>query len=155
MNKKTRVTAEEGKPELFITREFDLPVNLLFKAHVEPELLQEWMGTTVLKFDGKKHGSYEIETKDHKGQVAFRAHGVFHDFVPNQKITRTFEMLGSPIGVQLEFMEFEPLTNDTSKLTIHSVFKSLERRNQLLMYPFEPGINMAHNRLQEVVNKLK
>jgi Uncharacterized conserved protein len=155
MKQKTRVTAEEGKPDLFITREFDLPVNLLFKAHVEPELLEEWMGTTVLKFESKKHGSYEIETKDNKGNVAFRAHGVFHDFVPDQKITRTFEMMGSPFGVQLEFMEFERLTDDTSKLTIHTVFKSLELRNQLLQYPFEPGINMAHNKLQEVVSKLK
>src|ERR1051326_8652149 len=116
MERKTKINAEDGKQEMVITREFDLPVELLFKAFAEPEIVEQWMGTKVLKLESKKHGSYRLETSDPKGNVAFRANGVIHEFIPDQKITRTFEMEGTPYGVQLEVYEFEQLTEDTSKL---------------------------------------
>lgn len=155
MERKTKVNAEDGKQELVITREFDLPVELLFKAHTEPEIVEQWMGTNVLKLEGKKHGSWQYETKDAQGNVAFQANGVFHEFVLNRKITRTFEMDNAPFDVQLEFLEFEKLSDDTSKLNMHIVFKSVALRDQLLQMPFAQGINMAHNLLQDVVSKLK
>lgn len=154
MERKTIVNAEEGKQEIIITREFDLPLELLFQAYEDPELFEQWMGTKVLKMENKKHGSYSFETS-HNGNVVFRANGTIHEFIPNQKITRTFEMENTPFPVQLEFLEFEKLTNDTSKLTMQILFKSVEFRNQLLQMPFAKGINMAHNRLQEIVIKLK
>lgn len=155
MERKTKITAADGKQELLITREFELPIELLFKAYTEPEIVAQWMGTKVLKLDNKKHGSYQFETSDPKGNVVFRSNGVIHDFIPNQKITRTFEMENTPFDVQLEFLEFEKLTDDTSKLTMHVVYRSAEMRDQILQLPFAQGINMAHNRLQEIVNKLK
>jgi len=154
MEQKTKINAEDGKQELVITREFDLPLELLFKAYTEAKIVEQWMGTKVLKLENKQHGSYRFETS-HNGNVVFRANGTIHEFVPNQKITRTFEMENTPFPVQLEYLEFEKLTNDTSKLTMQIVFKSTEFRNQLLQMPFAQGINMAHNRLQETVNKLK
>jgi uncharacterized protein YndB with AHSA1/START domain len=155
MERKTKVHAEDGKQEIVITREFDLPLELLFKAYEEPELVEQWMGSKVLKQENKNHGSYQLEKKDEQGNVLFRANGTFHEFVPNRKITRTFEMENAPFDVQLEFLEFEKLTDDTSKLTMHIVFKSVELRDQLLKMPFAQGINMAHNLLQEIVGKLK
>ena len=155
MERKTKIKAEEGKQDLIITREFDLPVELLFKAYVEPEIVEQWMGTKVLKLESKKHGSYQIETKDPKGNVAFRASGVIHEFIPNKKITRTFEMNNVPFGVQLEIYEFEQLTDGASKLNMHVIYESVAQRDQVLKLPFAQGINMAHNRLQEIVNKLK
>jgi uncharacterized protein YndB with AHSA1/START domain len=92
MEQKTKINAEDGNQDLVITREFDLPLELLFKAYEDPEIIEQWMGTKVLKLESKKHGSYQIETSDPKGNVAFRANGVIHEFVSNQKITRTFEM---------------------------------------------------------------
>jgi uncharacterized protein YndB with AHSA1/START domain len=154
MEQKTKVNAEDGKQEIVITREFDLPLELLFKAYEEPELFEQWMGTKVLKMENKKHGSYAFETS-YNGNVVFRANGTIHEFVPNQKITRTFEMENTQFPIQLEYLEFEKLTSDTSKLTMHIVFKSIEFRNQLLQMPFAHGINMAHDKLQEIVNKLK
>lgn len=154
MERKTKIKAEEGKQELTITREFDLPLELLFKAYEEPELVEQWMGTKVLKLENKNHGSYQFETTDPRGNKHGFS-GVIHEFVPNKKITRTFEMENTPFPVHLEFLEFENLTETTSKLKMHIVFRSLEYRNQLMQLPFAQGINMAHNRLQEVLNKLK
>jgi len=64
-------------------------------------------------------------------------------------------MDNTPFGVQLEVAEFERLTDETSRLTIHSIYESVAQRDQVLKLPFAYGINMAHNRLQEVVSKLK
>ena len=155
MEQKTKINAEDGKQDLVITREFDLPLELLFKAYIEPEIVEQWMGTKVLKLESKKHGSYQIETKDPKGNVAFQASGVIHEFSPNKKITRTFEMEHTPFGVQLEVYEFERLTDDTSKLRMHVIYESFAQRDQVLKLPFAQGINWAHNRLQEILNKLK
>jgi uncharacterized protein YndB with AHSA1/START domain len=113
------------------------------------------MGTKVLKLESKKHGSYQIETSDPKGNVAFRANGVIHEFIPNEKIIRTFEMESSPFGVQLEVYEFQKLTNDTSKLHMHVIYESVEQRDQLLQLPFKQGINMAHDRIENIMRKLK
>jgi uncharacterized protein YndB with AHSA1/START domain len=155
MERKTKIHAEDGKQELAITREFDLPLELLFKAHVEPDIVEQWMGTKVLKLENKKHGGWQFETTDAQGNVVFRANGVIHEFVPNRKITRTFEMENAPFDVQLEFLEFEKLTDGTSKLNMHIVYRSVALRDQMLQLPFAAGINMAHNQLQDVVSKLR
>src|ERR1700749_1937788 len=107
MQQKTQVNAEAGKQTIVITREFDLPVELLFKAHVEGDIVGQWMGTKVLKMESRKHGSYQFETADPQGNVVFRANGAIHELIPNKKIVRTFEMENTPFGVQLEFYEFE------------------------------------------------
>ena len=65
MANKTIVTAEPGKQELFITREFDAPRELLFKAHVDPELYVQWVGPkdltmTIQKLEAVDNGSYEF-----------------------------------------------------------------------------------------------
>lgn len=155
MEQKTKIAAEEDKQELVITREFDLPLELLFKAYEEPEIVAQWMGTKVIKLENKKHGGYKFETSDPNGNVVFKANGTIHEFSVNERIIRTFEMENSPFAVQLEFLEFEKITDETSKLTMQIVYKSVELRNQMLKLPFAKGLNMAHNRLQDVVNKLK
>ena len=154
MGQKTKVDAEDGKQEMMITREFDLPVELLFRAYVEPEIVEQWMGTKVLKLENRKHGGYEFQTTDPKGNK-HGFNGAIHEFIPNQKITRTFEMENTPFGVQLEFLEFEKLTEGTSRLRMHIVYRSVALRDQILQLPFAQGINMAHNRLQDIVSKLK
>lgn len=154
MERKTKINAEEGKQELTITRVFDLPVDLLFRAYAESEIIEQWMGTKVLKLENKKYGGWQFETKDGNGNVVFSANGTIHEFVPDKKIVRTFEMDNAPFDVQLEFLEFEKVTDDTSQLIMHVVYRTAALRDQMLKLPFEYGINMAHNRLQQVVSKI-
>ena len=154
MEQKTKIIAEEDKQDLVIIREFDLPLELLFKAFVDPEAVEQWMGTKVLKLENKKHGGYHFETTDPKGNK-YGFSGAIHEFIPNQKIIRTFEMDNTPFGVQLEIYEFESLNDDTSKLTMHVIYESVEQRDQVLKLPFTQGINFAHNRIQDIIGKLK
>ncbi len=150
MEQKTKINAEDGKQELVITRDFELPVELLFKAYEEAELIEQWMGTKVLKLESKKHGSYAFETTDPMGNK-HGFNGTIHTFIPNQKIVRTFEMEGATIGPQLEFLEFESLTETTSRLTMQVIYRSIEARAIQLSMPFAMGINMAHNRIEEIM----
>jgi uncharacterized protein YndB with AHSA1/START domain len=154
MEQKTKLHVEDGKQDILITREFDLPVELLFKAHADAGIVEQVMGTKVLKLESKKHGSYQYETTDPKGNVVFKANGVIHEFSPNKKISRTFEMENAPFGVQLEIYEFEKLTDDTSRLKMHVIYESPALRDQVLKLPFAQGLNMAHDRMQEIAGKL-
>ena len=153
MERKTKIHAEDNQQDLVITREVDLPLELLFRAYAEAEIVEQWMGTKVLKLENRKHGGWQFETSNDKGIVVFRANGVIHDFVPNEKIIRTFEMENAPFPPQLEFLEFEKITEDTSRLTIHIIYRSNHVRDEVLKLPFAYGLNMAHNRLQEVATK--
>lgn len=153
MDQKTKINAKEGEQELLITRTFDLPLELLFRAYVEPELIEQWMGTKVLKIDSKKHGAFVFETTDANGNVLVRSHGVIHDMVQNEKIIRTFEMENSPFPAQLEYLEFEKLSLETSKLYMHVIYKSVAVRDQILKLPFAYGINAAHNKLETIFLK--
>ena len=152
MELKAKIYAADGKQDILITREFDLPLELLFQAYSDAEIVEQWMSTKVLKLENKKHGSYQFETTDPKGNK-HGFNGVIHEFSPNKSIIRTFEMENA-FPVQLEFLEFEKLTGDTSKLSMLIVYKSIEHRDQMLKLPFRQGINMAHNKLEEIVNKI-
>lgn len=149
MELKTTIHTEDGTQDLLITRDFDLPVELLFRAYVEVDLFEQWMGTKVLEFNCQKHGAYHFETTDPKGNK-HGFHGTIHDLVPNEKITRTFEMENTPFPAQMEFLEFERTSDQTSRLRMHIVYKSVAHKNQMLQLPFAQGINMAHNRLQNL-----
>ena len=148
MEYKTIIYAEQGRQDLTIKRTFELPLELLFKAYVDPEVVEQWMGTKVVKLESKNHGSWQFETKDASGKIVFQANGVIHEFCPNNKITRTFEMVNSNLPVQLEFMEFKELDVHTSELTIHIIYRSAADRDKMIQFGFEAGLNMAHNRLQ-------
>src|SRR5690606_10525921 len=118
MEQKTKINAEEGKQEILITRIFDLPIDLLFKAYTEPELVEQWMGNKVLKLENKAHGSYQFETRNEQGNVLFSANGSIHKIVENQNIIRTFEMENTSFPVQLEFLDFESIDDEKSRLVI-------------------------------------
>jgi len=150
MENKTNIEVAEGQLDVHITRDFDLGVDLLFKAYSEAEFLEQWMGTKLVKMESKKHGSWHMETKDAEGNVVFSAQGVIRDIVANQKLTRTFEMDNTPFGVQLELYTFEKVSDTTSRLHMHVIYESAALRDQILQFGLVQGLTMAHNRIQEI-----
>lgn len=90
------------------------------------------MGTKVLKLENRKHGSYQFETTHAKGKEVFKANGTIHDISPDRKIIRTLEMENASFDVQLEVLEFEKLTDETSRLKIHTIYESVAQLDNLL-----------------------
>ena len=60
------------------------------------------MGVKVIKLENKRHVSYPFETTDPKGNK-HGFNGVIHEFNPNKKITRTFEMENTPLASHWSF----------------------------------------------------
>jgi len=100
---KTTVRAEPGKQELFITREFDAPRELVFKAHTDPKLYVQWvlgprrLGITMTldKFEPRSGGMWQYVSRDKFGnEYAF--HGVNHEVLAPERIIDTSEFEGLP-----------------------------------------------------------
>lgn len=156
---KTVITAEPGKQELFITREFDAPLELVFKAHTDPELFVQWLGPrgltmTLETFEPVTGGKWRFIQKDMDGNE-FGFHGVFHEVSP-ERIIQTFEFEGLPERghVILETIEFEPLPSGRTKLTAQSVYRSVADRDGMVQAGMEVGTREGYERLDELLEKI-
>ena len=151
MELKTKVNAAEGEQQLIITRVFDLPVSLLFKAFADPELLGQWMGTKVTFLENNNLGKYQFETKDSAGNIVFSAQGTIHRVKENEQIVRTFEMANGSFDAQLEFLNFNKLGDTQSRLEMQVIYRTKEIRSEMLKLPFASGISKAHDRLEKLM----
>ena len=159
MANKTKITAEPGKLEILVTREFDAPRDLVFKAHTDPNLYTRWLGPRELKmtlerFEPRKGGSYRYIHEDQAGN-RYGFHGVFHEVLAPERIIGTFEFEGLPETghVILGTTRFEALPGDRTKLTSQSVFQSLADRDGMLQSGMEHGVNDSYERLDELLSK--
>ncbi len=153
---KTTVTAEPGKQEVFITREFDAPRELVFKAHIDPKLYVQWLGPRgyemVLEtFEPHSGGRYRYIHKDQNGNQ-FGFHGVFHE-ISEERMIQTFEFEGLPEGghVTLDTMRLESLPGNRTRVTIQSLFQSVSDRDGMVQSGMERGVNEGYERLDEVL----
>ena len=156
----TTITVEPGKLDLFIIREFEAPIELVFKAHTDPDLFIQWIGprdlTTNLKtFEPVSGGRWCFTQKDKDGNE-FGFHGVFHEVSP-ERVIQTFEFDGLPESghVTLETMTLEALPNGRTKLTTHSIFQSVSDRDGMVQSGMEVGVNEGYERLDEILENLK
>lgn len=152
----TEIKAEPGKQELFITREFEAPRRLVFRAFTDPELIVRWLGPRELKmridqFDCRSGGAYRYIHTDPAGND-YGFHGVIHDVTVPERIIQTFEFEGLPESghVTLETTRFEALPGNRTKVTVQSVFQSAADRDGMLQSGMERGVNDSHWRLDEL-----
>jgi uncharacterized protein YndB with AHSA1/START domain len=153
---KTIVIAEPGKQELTITRTFDAPRELVFKACTDPNLIPQWWGpryltTTIDKMDAKPGGSWRFVQRDAEGHE-FAFHGVYHEVRRPERTVETFEFEGVAGHVVLESANLEDLGGKT-RLTIHSVYQSVEDRDGMIASGMEKGLAESHDRLEELLAK--
>jgi uncharacterized protein YndB with AHSA1/START domain len=157
----TKVTAEAGKQELFITREFDAPRELVFKAFTDPKLYVQWLGPrdltmTLETFEPVSGGRWRYIQKDKSGNQ-FGFHGVNHDVTAPERIIGTFEFEGLPESghVILETTKFEALLGSRTRVTTQSVFQSVEDRDGMVQAGMESGVVDSYERLDEMLAKMK
>jgi uncharacterized protein YndB with AHSA1/START domain len=157
---KTIVTAEPDKQEVFITREFDAPRELVYKAHTDPNLYTQWLGPRgyemILEtFEPHSGGRYRYIHKDQNGNE-FGFHGVFHE-ISEELMVQTFEFEGLPESghVTLDTMRLEKLPGDRTRVTIQSLFQSVSDRDGMVQSGMEHGMREGYERLDEVLENLK
>jgi uncharacterized protein YndB with AHSA1/START domain len=159
MNKMS-VTAEPGKLDLWITREFDAPRELVFRAYTEQELYVQWFGpgyltTTIDVFEPRSGGRWRAVQKDKDGNE-FGFHGVNHEVLAPERIISTFEFEGLPEAghVVLETTKFEALPGGRTRITGQSVFQSVEDRDGMIQSGMESGAAEGYDRLDAVLAKM-
>jgi uncharacterized protein YndB with AHSA1/START domain len=158
--KKTNILAEPGKQEIVITREFDAPRELVFKAFTDPTLIPQWWGprslsTQVDTMDVRPGGQWRFLNRDAEGNE-YTFHGVYHEVRAHERIIDTFEFDGLPETghVTLETMKLEALPGGRTKLIAQSVFQSVADRDGMLQSGMEEGVNETYDRLAELLKKL-
>ena len=154
---KTQITAEPGIPQIIIAREFGAPRDLVYRAHVDPELLVQWLGprdlaTTIDHYDARNGGTWRYTQKDPQGnQYGF--HGVFHGDPSPDAIVQTFEFEGAPGHVCLQTVTFAERGDATLMRTVMA-FQSVEDRDQMVATDMERGVRDSGDRLDELFTKL-
>jgi len=158
---KTKITAEPGKQEFFITRELDAPRELVFKAFTDPKLYVQWLGPrgltmTLEKFEPRSGGSWRYISKDKDGnQYGF--HGVNHEVLPPERLIDTFEYEGLPEKghVALQTARFQDLPGGRTRIMIQAVFQSVADRDGMIQSGAEKGITESYERLDELLEEMK
>lgn len=155
----TKIIAQPGKQEIFIIREFNAPLELVFKAYTDPKLYAEWLGprgtrVTLEKFEPRSGGVWRYTSIDKDGnEYAF--HGVNHEVKFLERIISTFEYEGLPESghVALETAKFEAISDDRTRVTSQSVFQSVSDRDGMIQSDMEKGVNEGFERLDELLAK--
>lgn len=160
MSNKTIITAAPGTLELFITREFEAPRELVFRAYTEADLYEKWVGPddltmTVEKMDAYDGGSYRFLHKRDNHVYAF--HGVYHEVLVPERIIGTFEFDGLPEKghVIMGTTKFEDLGSGRSRLVHQSVFQSVADRDGMIASGMERGVTQGYDKLDNLLSNMQ
>jgi uncharacterized protein YndB with AHSA1/START domain len=148
------IELDEKVPLVRITREFDAPPEKVFRAHVDPELVAQWLGPrdltmTIDHYDCRTGGSYRYVHRRGDEEYGFR--GCFHEVRPNELIVQTFTFEGMPDGVALEKMVLEDLGDGRTRLIATSLVDSFEDRDAFVASGMEVGVQQGYQRLDELL----
>jgi uncharacterized protein YndB with AHSA1/START domain len=160
MSNKTEIIAEPGKQELYIKREFDAPRELVFKAHVDPEIYAKWVGPrgmtmTIDRWEPHDGGSYRYTHERDGHKYAF--FGVNHEVLSPERIIGTFEFDGLPERghVILGVTTFEELPGGRCRMTHQSVFRSVSDRDGMIQSGMERGVSEGYEKLDEFLSQIQ
>ena len=153
----TSITADPALPSIRIEREFDAPVEKVFRAHTEADLVKQWLGPrrltmTIDRFDAVTGGGYRYRHTDEDGTYSF--YGSFHEVRPHSRIVQTFTFEGYPDGVCLETMTFTDLGGGRTRLVGTSTFEDVESRDAAMASGMNVGVNEGYEQLDELLARI-
>jgi len=151
---KTEIDVPIGIPQVVVTRTFEASAELVVRAHLDPELLVQWLGPrdltlTVDRFEVRDGGRWRYVHRDTHGN-AHGFHGVFHGEPSTAGIVQTFEYEGVPGRVKLDTTTFEEYDGKTVVRTISS-FVCLEDRDGMVASDMERGVVDSGDRLDALL----
>lgn len=155
---KTEYVIDPGEYDIVMTRVFDAPRELVFKAYTDPNLFAQWWGprgskNRIDKFEARRGGEWRVVQTDLSGsEYAFR--GVHHDVVAPERIVATFEFEGMPGHVLMQTATFEPL-GDKTRVVQQAVFQSVGDRDGMVASDMQKGSDDSMDRLAELLEKMK
>ncbi|MEX0865526.1 MAG: SRPBCC family protein [Acidimicrobiia bacterium] len=154
MSNQLTVSAPAGLPFIDFEREFDAPVEAVFRAHKEPDLVKQWLGPgsyemEIERYEFKTGGRFRFVQRSENEECAFN--GVYHVVRDNEFAVQTFEFEGFPDVVSVESLTFEDLGSGRSRVRGHATYPSLEARDGMLSGGMEAGMSEGYERLDKVL----
>lgn len=142
--------------EIQMSRVFNAPRELVFRAHTDPALISQWWGmgdnTVVDKLELQVGGQWRfVQHAPDGNEYAFR--GEYREITPPERFVNTFEFEGMPGHILVETYLFEDLGNGQTRLTSTSVFDSKEDRDGMLASGMEHGSEVSWNHLDTLLAK--
>lgn len=152
------IVAEAGSTQLQMTREFNAPPALVFRAYTDATLITRWWGpryltTTIDKLEARSGGSWRFVQRDPDGNE-YGFHGVYHEVTAPERLVYTFEYEGMPGHAMLESVTFEDLGGRT-RVIVGGAFQSVEDRDGMIASGMEEGAKESNERLDELLAELR
>lgn len=153
----TEISASQEIPTITITREFDAPRALVYRAWSDPDLIPQWLGpndidTEIKRFDCRRGGEWAFDNI--RGDERYSFYGSFHEVIENERIVQTFTFEGFPEAVSLETMTFEELPNGRTRTVGVSLFNSFEARDGMLSSGMDVGVKDGYTKLDALLETL-
>ena len=147
--------------QILITREFDAPRNLVYKAYTTPELVRHWWHAnraelTVVEIDLREGGTWRYAAVTPDG-FEFAFHGEYREIVPNERIvsTEVYEVApGGDENATVNTVTFSE-TNGRTILTILVQAPRKEIRDAIVESGMEDGLQDALDLLEETAASLR
>ena len=157
MTDKTTIESDPKVPLVRIVREFDAPPEKVFRAHTEPDLVEQWLGPadlemTVEYFDARTGGAYRYVHR--RGDEEYCFFGSFHEVRPNETIIQTFCWEGMPDGVALERLDLEDIGDGRTRLVATSLVDSFEGRDAFVASGMETGVTQGYQKLDALLTRM-
>lgn len=142
--------------QILITREFDAPKNLVYKAWTTPELVKRWWSgergeVTLAEIDLRVGGTWRYVMTGEGFEVGF--HGEYQELVPNERIVSTEVFEGMPDAASLNTLTLTE-TDGRTLLTIVVQHSSKEHRDGHVNSGMEVGLQESLDALERVVRSL-
>jgi uncharacterized protein YndB with AHSA1/START domain len=153
----TQITAEPGVPFIDVVRDFEAPREVVYRAHVDPELIVQWMGPrgyemVVDTWNARDGGPWRYTHRDGDGNE-YGFHGVFHGPASPDVMVQTFEFEGAPGHISLGTVSMADHGGGT-RVIVHSVYQTVEDRDAVVASGMERGMSEGYDRLDELVARL-
>jgi uncharacterized protein YndB with AHSA1/START domain len=158
MTNALNVTVPEGLPFIEFDREFDAPVEAVFRAHKKPDLVKQWLGPAgydmdIDSYDFRTGGRFRFVQRNNEGEE-YAFNGVYHVVRDNEFAIQTFEFEGFPDVVSIESLTFEDLGDGRSRVRGHATYPSMEARDGMVSSGMESGMSEGYERLDKVLTSL-
>ena len=153
----TAVVALQGDTEILITREFNAPRRLVYKAYTTPELVRRWWAgkrgeMTVCDIDLRVGGAWRFVMTSSEGfEVAF--HGTYREIVPNERLVHTEVYEAMPGAEAVNTLTFAE-TDGRTTLAVLVDCGSQQVRDGMMASGMEVGMQEAYDLIEQIAIEL-
>jgi uncharacterized protein YndB with AHSA1/START domain len=141
--------------EIHTERIFDAPIERVWQAFTDPELIKQWWGgggnLIIERMEVERGGHWRFVVEGPEGTDGFE--GRFREVTPMERVVQTFEWDGMPGHVTVETATFTDLGDGRTKITTTSLFHTTEERDGMLNSGMEQGLNASYAALDALLAK--